>query len=216
MTLPPPQPKIYHITHMSNLHRIIASGGLVSDAIVRAQGGPEIAIGMSDIKRRRMDELPVHCHPGTMVGDYVPFYFCPRSIMLYVIHCANKPELSYRGGQTPIVHLEADLMQVIRLADKNDRQWAFSLANAGTRYVRFRNQIAELSELNWTAIAAADFRPADVREGKQAEFLVYGFFPWTLVERIGVYSRSIAQRVHDTLRDAPYRPSVEIKSSWYF
>ena len=33
--------------------------------------------------------------------------------MLYVIHCANHPELAYRGGQQPIIHLEADLHQHI-------------------------------------------------------------------------------------------------------
>jgi hypothetical protein len=60
---------------------------------------------MSAIKRRRVEELEVSCHPGTKVGDYVPFYFCPRSVMLYVIHRANHPDLSYRGGQEPIVHL---------------------------------------------------------------------------------------------------------------
>jgi hypothetical protein len=40
---------------------------------------------MSSIKRRRIEQLAVSCHPGTRVGDYVPFYFCPRSIMLFVI-----------------------------------------------------------------------------------------------------------------------------------
>jgi hypothetical protein len=42
---------------------------------------------MSTIKQRRL-ALPVTCHPDDHVGDHVPFYFCPRSIMLFVIHCA--------------------------------------------------------------------------------------------------------------------------------
>ncbi len=49
------------------------------------------------VSRRR--RLPVPCHPGTWVGDYVPFYFCPRSVMLYVISRKNHPSLTYRGGQ---------------------------------------------------------------------------------------------------------------------
>ena len=71
---------------------------------------------MSGIKRRRLEDLEVYCHPGTKVGDYVPFYFCPRSVMLFVIHRANHPELTYREGQGPIVHLEADLPSVIQRA----------------------------------------------------------------------------------------------------
>jgi hypothetical protein len=107
MTPPPSNPCVYHITHVSNLPRIIAAGGLVSDAAILKAGGPAASIGMSNIKQRRLS-LPT-CHPGVNVGDCVPFYFCPRSIMLYVIHCANHPDLTYRGGQGPIVHLEIDL-----------------------------------------------------------------------------------------------------------
>src|ERR1035441_9461886 len=43
-------------------------------------------VGMSEIKRRRLEELDVHCHPGTKVGEYVPFYFCFRSIMLFLLY----------------------------------------------------------------------------------------------------------------------------------
>jgi len=50
----------------------------------------------------------VKCHPGTKVGQYVPFYFCPRSIMLYILHRGNHPDLDYREGQGPILHLQAD------------------------------------------------------------------------------------------------------------
>ena len=32
-----------------------------------------------------------------------------------------------------------------------------------------------------------------IKEGKQAEFLVEECFPWSLVERIGMYSESVAQ-----------------------
>jgi hypothetical protein len=105
MTPLPKHPKLYHITHVDNLAAIAKEGVLVSDAAMIARGGPSQPIGMSAIKRRRVEELEVSCHPGTKVGDYVPFYFCPRSVMLYVIHRANHPDLSYRGGQEPIVHL---------------------------------------------------------------------------------------------------------------
>lgn len=150
------------------------------------------------------------------MGDYVPFYFCPRSIMLYVIHCANHPELAYRGGQQPIIHLEADLHRAVGWADAERRPWAFSLSNAGAAYAQFRASIADLVEINWQAVAARDFRPADVKEGKQAEFLVHDNFPWDLVDRIGVYSRTVAQQVTDAMRGAAHRPVVEIRRDWYY
>jgi hypothetical protein len=74
------------------------------------------------------------CHPGTKVGEYVPFYFCPRSIMLFLLHKGNHVDLTYRGGQRPIVHLEADLRTVVEWADSIERRWAFGNRNAGARY----------------------------------------------------------------------------------
>ncbi len=82
----PQQPKIYHITHWTNLSSILMDEALFSDAVILSRNRSHYAIGMGKIKRRRLEELEVTCHPGTKVGEYVPFYFCPRSIMLYVIH----------------------------------------------------------------------------------------------------------------------------------
>jgi len=215
MPTPPAQPKIYHITHVHNLQSIIADGGLVSDAAMIARGGPATAIGMSTIKQRRL-QLPVDCHPADHVGDYVPFYFCPRSIMLYVIHCANHPELSYRGGQEPIVHLEADLHEVVEWANASNRRWAFSLSNAGAVYAQFRSSLAYLHEVDWAAVAATDFRSPQVHEGKQAEFLVRDFFPWDLVTRIGVRSIGTESQAAAALSAATHHPTVEVRREWYY
>lgn len=212
----PAQPKIYHITHVDNLAAIATERYLISDAAMLERDGPSVTIGMSAIKKRRVEELAVPCHPGTMVGDYVPFYFCPRSVMLYLIYRANHPDLTYRGGQVPIVHLEADLHEVVAWVDRQDRRWAFSLSNAGARYVEIRNRLDQLSEVNWTAVAEMDFRSSDIKESKQAEFLVHESFPLKLVRRIGVYSADIKARAEASLAHASHRPPVEILRDWYY
>jgi hypothetical protein len=105
----PAEPKIYHIVHADRLPSIIEDGFLWCDAEIVRRSPPGTAIGMNNIKDRRLKILHLISHPDLHVGDCVPFYFCARSIMLYLIHQANHPELSYRGGQDPIVRLEADL-----------------------------------------------------------------------------------------------------------
>lgn len=215
MSEPPVRPKIYHITHVENLASILADGGLVSDAAMVARGGPNAGIGLPHIKARRLS-LPVRCHPGDLVGAYVPFYFCPRSIMLYLLHRGNHPDLTYRGGQDPIVHLEADLHDVVAWADGNGARWAFSLSNAGAAYARFRSRLASLNEIDWQAVASSDFQRVDVKEGKQAEFLVHGFFPWSLIERIGVPSEGTRAAVESALAGASHRSSVAVKKEWYY
>jgi hypothetical protein len=175
MGRPPDQPKIYHITHVDNLPSILAEGCLVSDATIVARGGPVRAIGMSGIKQRRLG-LPVQCHQGDYVGDYVPFYFCSRSVMLYLLYRGNHPELTYTGGQGPIVHLEANLYDVVAWADAQGRRWAFSLSNAGAYYAQFRSTLDQLDEINWNAVSSRDWSAPDIKEAKQAEFLLHGSF----------------------------------------
>lgn len=215
MQAAPAAPRLYHITHVDNLLSILADGGLWCDAELIARGGPTASIGMGRIKQRRLG-LPVRCHPGDMVGGYVPFYFGPRSIMLFLIHCRNHPELTYQGGQEPILHLELDLHEAIAWADAASVRWAFSLSNAGARYAEFRCRPDQLGEVNWTAVAAKDFRDAAVKEGKQAEFLLQTFVPWSLVRRIGVMSAAMHGRAVRAMASVMHRPAVEVCRAWYF
>ena len=71
----PAQPKIYHIAHVDRLSSIVADGALWCDRRIVAGLNAGTVIGMGDIKQRRLS-LPVSCHTGTHVGDYVSFYFC--------------------------------------------------------------------------------------------------------------------------------------------
>src|SRR4051794_17132873 len=109
----PAKPKIYHITHLRNLPKILESDKLWSDAKRIELGLDCDVVGMSHIKRRRLQEVQVTCHKDTHVGEYVPFYLCPRSIMLYILHKGNHTDLNYTEGQEPIIHLQADLNAVV-------------------------------------------------------------------------------------------------------
>jgi hypothetical protein len=71
---------------------------VLSDAEIRRRDLAGMVVGMSEIKRRRLEDLEVSCLPGTKVGEYVPFFFCPRSVMLYILHMANHPDITYREG----------------------------------------------------------------------------------------------------------------------
>jgi hypothetical protein len=153
-------------------------------------------------------------HPGTRVGEYVPFYFCVRSIMLYLLHHGNHPELSYKGGQKPIVHLEIDLHAAVAWAEKHARRWSFSKGNAGTRYTPFYNSLEQLSVLDWSAIAATDWRDLFIKDRKQAEFLVEKSVPWELVERIGVIDEDMRNKVGDVQRLAAHKPTVSVMRDW--
>ena len=177
-------------------------------------------IGMSTIKARRLHELTLGSHPGLHVGECVPFYFCPRSIMLYLIYQSNHPEMSYHGGQDPIVHLELDLQAAVAWADANNRRWAFTLSNAGAYYFEDRDNLTNLHEIDWDAVQTNRWSGAGissmVKEGKQAEFLVESSFPWNLVERIGVRTDVTYHQVAHALTASDHKPKLEIKAEWYY
>lgn len=216
LSRPPAHPRIYHITHVDNLRGIVAEGQLLSDALVRQRNQRHDVVGIGDIKRRRLNVCEVTCHPGTMVGQYVPFYFCPRSVMLYLLHMGNHPALEYRGGQEKIVHLVADLYEVVKWADEVGVRWAFTDVNAATSYARFFSRVEDLGEIDWSAVEANDWRGPAVKDHKQAEFLVFGSFPWKLVRTIGVIDGEIAEQVRKATGTARHRPAVSVERSWYY
>ena len=212
----PKNPKIYHITYVDNLENILRNKELWSDA-KRLRLGLECKIvGMSKIKKARLEEAEVKCHRGTMVGEYVPFYFCPRSVMLYILYRGNLPDIDYHEGQEPIIHLQADLRTTVKWATDNGILWAFTDINARTSYAQFYDDVSQLNDvINWSAVEAKVFRDMLVKEDKQAEFLVYESFPWELVERIGVCNSRIKDRVIEELGDRG-SPEVSIEEDWYY
>ena len=210
---PPAKPKIYHIVHIDRLASIVADACLWSDAQLRQHAFAGTTIGMNDIKSRRLT-LPLASHPQLTVGQCVPFYFCPRSVMLYVIHRANHESLSYRGGQQPIVHLEADLHDVVDWATANSRRWAFTASNAGSFYFDDYSDLDRLDELDWASIHARNWQNS--KEGKQAEFLIERSFPWPLVSHIAAMTEAVYNQVFRAIQGSGHRPTVTIQPRWYY
>ncbi len=136
--------------------------------------------------------------------------------MLYILHRGNHPDLCYTEGQGPIVHLQADLISTVQWAERHGVCWAFSDRNAGTCLAQFYNSLNDLDKINWPAVAATDFRDMVVKEGKQAEFLMYESFPWELVERIGVRDTTAMRAVQRTLSESDHQPPVRVERSWYY
>ena len=204
---------IYHITHVDNLPGVIEAGGLWSDRRI-AQQGVNTVIGFDHIKHRRLEEIEVDCHPGTKVGDYVPFYFCPRSVMLYVISRGHS-ELRYQGGQHEIVHLVSTVETAIQVAE--GRPWAYSDGNAGAFYTRFYADFDQMnSVIDWEAVRARSWADPAVKNKKQAEFLVYDHFPWAAFHEIGLFDESLSDRVHQALSAASHEPRVRVRREWYY
>lgn len=136
--------------------------------------------------------------------------------MLYVLHKGENPELTYRGGQEPIIHLVADVHETINWAECNHLRWAFTLTNAGSRFFEDRSSLSELNQVDWSAVNAWQWDDPKIKDAKQAEFLVEGRFPWCLVIGIGVYNEAAFRHVSQMIRRRDQSPKVKVLEQWYY
>lgn len=209
----PANPKIFHIVHLDKLPSIISEGCLWCDMEVHDRKLGGTAIGMSHIKQKRMTNY-LSSYPELTVGQCVPFYFCPRSVMLYIIKQQNHKDMIYKDGQQSIIHLQADLRKTVEWANKNIKRWVFTNSNAGSSYFIDFNDLFHLNQINWNSVREQSWK--NCREQKQAEFLLEKQFPWTLIEAIGVFSLTQYKQINHILSSAPHRPLLSIQPKWYY
>lgn len=201
-----PERPIYHITHVDNLPGILQEGGLWCDAQRIARGLTTANIGHRHIKGRRL-RCPVRAAAGGMLGDYVPFNFCPRSVMLYAVH---RGHADYSGGQECIVHLESSIERAIATG----RPWAFTDRHAELAHALHLDDLRRLDEVPWHVMGQHYW--TEVREERQAEFLVHQFFPWSAVLEVAAMTTATAVKVQALLSGARHMPRVTKRPEWYY
>ena len=204
---------IYHITHLRNLPNIIKDGGLWCDSESVRRNLQPVEIAYTEIKERRTRKQ-VPLPPGGVLAEYVPFYFCNRSPMLYTLHKGNVPV--YRDGQPNILHLVSSA-EAVSLANL---PFVFTDGHAVVNLSLYYNRLNDLNQVDWKVIE--DWRWHDTindndrRRRKQAEFLVQRFFPFSLLQEIGVYSAALKDRVLSLLENTEHKPIVRIQREWYY
>lgn len=200
---------IYHITHADNLTNIVHEGRLWCDAQRIARGLGNTNIGYSHIKERRMRH-PVTAAAGGTLGNYVPFNFCPRSVMLYVVAQGHE---NYQEGQQPIVHLVSSVQTILTTG----RPWFFTDRHADLGYANQFDALDKLDEVDWMVMPLRQWGgDQELKEKRQAEFLVHDWCPWEAIEVIGVVNQGIAARVEAAIADTVHKPRVEIHHDWYY
>lgn len=206
----PHERPILHFTHVEHLPDMIRDG-VRADALVGGRLRREVGDrGVKDNRRR----LVVTCGPGGHPCDYVPFYFAPRSPMLYKIAIGGVPQ--YQDGQDPLVYLVSTIGVVVAAG----LPWVFSDGNCGAYLTEYYDDLALLdSKVDWALQRASMWSntaddPTRVTR-RAAEFLVHRIFPWTLVRGLVTRSEATAERVR-ALLPASEPIEVLVRPSWYY
>lgn len=171
---------------------------------------------MHKIKQRRLTNY-LKSYPNLTVGQCVPFYFCPSSVMLYVINCKNNQELSYKGGQENIIHLVFDLNKVLDWAKTKGLRSCYTTSNAGSCYFEDFSDFSQITNMiDWGSVKAIDWHQETIKEGKQSEFLIENRISTKLIEYIGVYDSNVCIQVNNILNNFGMSQIAEQRSDWYY
>lgn len=203
--------QIYHMTHIGNLESIIKASRLYSDAAASAYNPRSIAY--LDIKKKR-EQKTVLVPPNGVVADYVPFYFAPRSPMLYAIH---KGYVRSGLSQTEIVYLVTSVETIARAG----KPFVFTDHHPISSFPRFSNDLNLLNQfVDWNVMRSERWHDTpqypNRKSRRQAEFLVHQAVEWSLIERIGVYDQGMLQRVQQILQSASHQPLASVQRDWYY
>jgi hypothetical protein len=202
---------IMHFTHVANLSAIVERGGLLADTEVRKIGGPLKDCADAGIKGRRQ-QTSITVPPGGCVADYVPFYFAPRSPMLFRI---NKGGVStYPDGQEPLVYLVSSVEGALSAG----LTWVGSDGNCATSITRHYNSWPAMkSNVDWKLMGERIWKNTD-EDGdrmrrRQAEFLVHKLFPLDCIEFLAVINDAMVDKVRSVVGQ---RFPVVRMNSWYY
>jgi ssDNA thymidine ADP-ribosyltransferase, DarT len=201
---------VAHFTHVDHLPTII-DNGLVCDTQARRgvmtheAGNPEIKAG----RRGRLVDIP----PFGCVGDYVPFYFAPRSPMMSAISWGKVPQF---GSDVTVLMYLVTTTQALVAAGLTvlvtDRNAKLSLAE-------FRPE-AECDDIvDWGLMKqkywANTEQYPDRRERRMAECLVPRSVSFDIFHEIVVHGEQQAGIVTRHLAAAGKAIDVHVRPGWY-
>lgn len=214
---------VFHITHVENLAAMLGAGRILAKNLQNP--GTCQSIANEEVQDRRT-RVVVPVPPGGPLHDYVPFYFAPRSPMLYCNHKGSIPKAKPQGE---IIHLVTTAQNIAAAA----RPFIFYDRHAVVGYAQAFNRLEDLDQIDWRVFFESpligdyaqywqnrndDRFPHWVtrKEVRQAEFLVHQWLPLSCIRMIGTYTLAAKARVEDLLKLHGISCAVETRSDWYF
>jgi hypothetical protein len=208
--LNPDKALIFRITHRDNIpwileHGLHAANGGLLDPNFRNIGN----VDLIDKRFRRV----VKVGPQGILGDYVPFYFTPFSIMLYNIHTGyNVPKVP----NEEIVILVSSLRDIAEL----DIPFAFTDQHAYPVMARYFTDLADLDQVPWEQLNRRDFShdPDDPgkKERYQAEALVWKHVPVQALIGICCFTTAVDDQIREALAERSLDVKTIVRRDWYF
>lgn len=203
---------LYHLTHVKNLDAIIRSGKLVCKNNLSIN----LAVDISDPEiQLRRSRTVVPCPPGGTLHDYVPFYFAPRSPMLYRIRNGGVPR--FHGHQRELIYLVSTVASVKKMG----LEYVFTDGHPIMKVSRYFNDLSQLfTNIDWDVMKAVMWADTpddmDRKRRRQAEFLVKNYVPLQCIQWLAVLDTDMQMEVRNLLSQHQINIQVLVCSNWYY
>jgi hypothetical protein len=206
--------QLLHFTHIRNLPGILEDKCLVSDSEMQSRGGVPVECGDTEIKSQRRVR-PIKVSPHGVPADYVPFYYAPRSPMLYKI--SKGGVRTYPDGQPPLVYLVTTVSEAVATG----QPFVFSDGNCASAITNHFNRLDLLEQVvDWSIIEAQIWAntasDGDRVRRRMAEFLVHQHLPTSAITELATYDREHARSVARLLDAASVDLPVTVRREWYY
>ena len=202
---------IFRITHIENVPWILDHGLHCRNSRTADPNFREI--GNQDLIAKRANRV-VTITPGGTLGDYVPFYFTPRTPMLYNI------KTGWQGvKQTPMSDI-AVIVPSLHTLREQDIPFLFTDRHAYIRAAQFSDDLDDLGIVDWPLIASGNFKRSIDDLGRceryQAEALVHREMPIAAVLGIAVYGPNEVAKLGREVERRSLELRVVHRTDWYF
>lgn len=214
MNTPTPT-QILRFLHVDNLHICLERGGMHAPNHTPDDGLIYRTIHNVEVQAKR-HQTAIPSGPKGTVHDYVPFYFGPLSPMMLNLKTGRVP--GYDEGQEPLIYLASTCQAVVEA----DIPFAFSDGHGIAVFTDWFDDLDGLDNVDWSIVGqrywADNIDDMDRQRRKQAEFLVWQFCPWSLVQEIAVINEGRKTQVEQILSEYPPELNrvVNVRGSWYY
>jgi hypothetical protein len=195
--------RIYHITHLSNLPAILASGALVGGSL------PTLDLLPADLRGER-SEIAITASPETVLTDYVPFFLTPDAQLWQELRAGREhARLSNEAGAADALDF-IFLVSTVRHVIDIPAQFVVADRHSEDVTTRFASTQDD-AQLMLHRLRAND----DGEQLLDAELLVAGQLPLESINLIGVANDRVRQSVRDMLATSAFTPKVAVYPPWF-
>lgn len=209
--LNPEKALIWRILHRANLPWVLQNGIQCGNSQVRSPHW--VSIGNAELIGKRAAR-PVPLPPGGTLGDYVPFYFTPFSVMLRNIHTGWNGIKQIPNAD--IIILVSSLHRVSELG----LPFLFTDRHAYSGLATFYDDLIHLNQIDWALLHHRDFKRDPEDPGKleryQAEALVHQHVPLAALLGVVCYTDVVRAEIERRMQTLGVSLPVHTRPHWYF